>query len=644
MQYIDPATSLAVADPEHNPIYEAFHAFSADKESRDAASLDSAAAGMILSVSGWRKIFAADGDEESSSPHLSAAGTLLAAAAAAAFADHLIAENAGKKPIEIVLGMDSRPTGPSIADAAARIFLAKGIKLRHLFISAAPELMAYTATNGTSNGFFYVTASHNPIGHNGIKFGRGGGVIDRNEAGNLIERFTSYCKNPEMPRKLAAMEKTVSSAEYKAILEMIPRNKLEALDSYRSFTIMTAASTRGVCGQDQVLSRIRQYADDFGLGIAADLNGSARTCSIDLDFLQELGIRVRAINTRPGQIAHRIIPEGVSLNICRKELEQAYTEDPAFQLGYVPDNDGDRGNIVYIDEATGKAHILEAQEVFALAVLSELAFSTVSNREEQVKRAVVVNGPTSLRIDVIAELFGAEVYRSEVGEANSVNLAWELRDEGYEVRILGEGSNGGNITYPAAVRDPMNTLVSFIKLLTLREDRENRGLFRTWCEKSGQLDAFYDYFSISDIVRTLPACSTTGVSEPEAILTIRSRFQPRLKAAYETLFLERWNRDRDSFFKELGLCSWKEFNTEGTVCREGMGPEFRSGSETGGLKIVFYDSDGKAAAFIWMRGSGTEPVFRILADSLGSDPARERRLLAWHTALVREADNLASKS
>jgi len=75
-----------------------------------------------------------------------------------------------------------------------------------------------------------------------------------------------------------------------------------------------------------------------------------------------------------------------------------------------------------------------------------------------------------------------------------------------------------------------------------------------------------------------------------------------------------------------------------------MGPEFRSGSETGGLKIVFYDSDGKAAAFIWMRGSGTEPVFRILADSLGSDPARERRLLAWHTALVREADNLASKS
>jgi len=324
MQYIDPATSLAVADPEHNPIYEAFHAFSADKESRDAASLDSAAAGMILSVSGWRKIFAADGDEESSSPHLTAAGTLLAAAAAAAFADHLIAENAGKKPIEIVLGMDSRPTGPSIADAAARIFLAKGIKLRHLFISAAPELMAYTATNGTSNGFFYVTASHNPIGHNGIKFGRGGGVIDRNEAGNLIERFTSYCKNPEMPRKLADMEKTVSSAEYKAILEMIPRNKLEALDSYRSFTIMTAASTRGVCGQDQVLSRIRQYADDFGLGIAADLNGSARTCSIDLDFLQELGIRVHSPPHNPGRHQPEYLPEGTRTGLYRRPRISAW--------------------------------------------------------------------------------------------------------------------------------------------------------------------------------------------------------------------------------------------------------------------------------------------------------------------------------
>ena len=59
-----------------------------------------------------------------------------------------------------------------------------------------------------------------------------------------------------------------------------------------------------------------------------------------------------------------------------------------------------------------------------------------------------------MRIEEIAEAFYASVYRAEVGEANVVNLARSLRDKGFTVPILGEGSNGGNITHPAAVRIP----------------------------------------------------------------------------------------------------------------------------------------------------------------------------------------------
>ena len=39
-----------------------------------------------------------------------------------------------------------------------------------------------------------------------------------------------------------------------------------------------------------------------------------------------------------------------------------------------------------------------------------------------------------------------------------------------------------------------------------------------------------------------------------------------------------------------------------------------------------------------MRGSGTEPVFRILCDVRGSNKQMEEALLAWETELLEKAD------
>jgi phosphomannomutase len=90
--------------------------------------------------------------------------------------------------------------------------------------------------------------------------------------------------------------------------------------------------------------------------------------------------------------------------------------------------------------------------------------------------------------------------------------------------------------------------------------------------------------------------------------------------------------------RDYGIVSWREINYEGTGEVAGFGPGFRTGSERGGLKIIFSDQAGRDTDFIWMRGSGTEPVFRVLADSVGKDPARERTLLEWHRQMIREAD------
>jgi phosphoglucomutase len=39
-----------------------------------------------------------------------------------------------------------------------------------------------------------------------------------------------------------------------------------------------------------------------------------------------------------------------------------------------------------------------------------------------------------------------------------------------------------------------------------------------------------------------------------------------------------------------------------------------------------------------MRGSGTEPVFRVMADVAGANVGFERELLEWQRDMVTEAD------
>ena len=185
------------------------------------------------------------------------------------------------------------------------------------------------------------------------------------------------------------------------------------------------------------------------------------------------------------------------------------------------------------------------------------------------------------------------------------------------------------------MRDPLNTIGSLLKLLTRPE------LFRLWCERTDQ--NFIPDYSLETIIESLPPYSTTGSYEPQAKLDIQTTNHAALKAAYEALFPACWESELVPLRKELDLVSWREFNYEKTEEKEGVGSAFRSGQERGGFKIRFYNSAGEPVAFVWMRGSGTEPVFRILAEVKGLHPNAEAGLLRIHSALIREADRLCTK-
>ena len=637
MKLFDPKTGFLLGDPETCPFPAGWRP--EPEEIRYALSP------LILSASGWRKIFAGDGSEESGTPELSLPDRVLAGLMAVAFASFL-KEKSGLPEPRVLVGLDSRPTGPALADVMIRVFLALNLKVVYTFITAAPELMARAGEDPEIQGFAYISASHNPLGHNGLKFGlNDGGVVGGDGAAQLIARFRALAGDPEAPAAMIALVQGLPAEAVEAVYRKAGEAKEETAGYYTRFSRRVVSGMKDPARQEELLNLLSRRCRERGAGILGELNGSARSLSIDRPFLEASGVICRSLNDRPRQVVHRIVPEGPSLDLCRQELDRARREDPRFVLGYVPDNDGDRGNLVYWNDRSGRSEILEAQEVFALSVLAELAWLEYlaarfpGEPELSAPRGVAVNGPTSLRIEAIARAFGARVFRAEVGEANVVNRAREAREEGFAVPILGEGSNGGNITFPAAVRDPLNTLFALLKLLHITREGDVPGLFESWCLRSGRPELYRPDFTLTDILLSLPAFTTTSAFEDRALLQIRTEDHGLLKARYEEAFPGQWENRKKRLRDRWGICSWEEINYEGTRAVTGTGPACRTGAQRGGLKIQFLDGTGEPAGFIWMRGSGTEPVFRIMADLRGTDREGEAEILDWQREMILAADS-----
>ncbi len=637
--YIDTKTKLSMGlDP-----FLPFASVSAKNSKSFQVDFEKEFASMILSASGWRKVFVSSGGEEDASESIGEVNAALAVYIAESFAKY-IKEATGKASPRIVIGLDARPTGTEIGQILLQVLGHRDISLEYVFISAAPEIMAYAREK---DGFVYVSASHNPVGHNGIKFGlNDGGVIPGAESAKLTALFKDLCTREDAFSKAVELYESAQKTNIAALFSAVAKNKEKALASYESFTKEVISGETEASKQDAFLDLLGKSAKKTALSILVDMNGSARAISIDKSFISKLGFGFHAFNDSVRDIVHAIIPEPENLVHCAKKMEEMQKAgDSSVVLGYMPDCDGDRGNIVYWDSKKKKAGILEAQEVFALSVLSELAFTALRHKAftkeaiEKLSIGIAVNDPTSMRIEKLADAFGARVFRAEVGEANVVNLARAKREEGFLVPILGEGSNGGNITHPAAVRDPLNTLFALLKLLSLRGTKDEPGLFKLWLSLSGQEAAYKDDFDLVDIINTLPQFTTTGVSEERALLDIKTLDHAVLKKRYQSIFYAQWNEKKMALKEKWGIASWRAVANKGMEQKEAIA-DF-SLSEKGGLKIIFSSAQKKDIAFIWMRGSGTEPVFRVMSDVQGSDSKAkemEKELLAWHSQMILLSD------
>ena len=294
----------------------------------------------------------------------------------------------------VVVGRDTRTSGPMLQHAVACGLLSAGCEVIDVGVLPTPTIQMY-AGETRARGGIALTASHNPPEYNALKLFNGQGLFfnqyERSELIDLYHQSDFYqAANAEM-RRIAT--------DYSLPMRMHIERVLKNVDVKRIRNRRFRVALDGVNGA-----------------------GSVMSCQ----FLQEhLQTELHAISVDPAKVFPRIAePRPDTLGELAALVRRSCAD-----IGFAQDPDGDR--LAVCDE-TGV--VLDNDDVLALAVDRALTLRPGN---------VVVNLTTSSVIDDIAAAHGCRVYRTPVGEANVVETMRAVN-----AVIGGEGSNGG-IIFPA---------------------------------------------------------------------------------------------------------------------------------------------------------------------------------------------------
>jgi phosphomannomutase len=327
---------------------------------------------LMRSVSGVRGIVGSDLTPE------------VVARYAAAFA-RVVAEQGGRA---VVLARDARTSGPVFAAAAAAGLRAAGLTVIDCGMVPTPTAQLAVEHHGAGGGII-ITASHNPVEWNALKFvGADGMFLDR----TVIERLFALVDagGVRWVRWDAIGGTEVDAAAVRRHIDAVLALPFVAVEEIRRHSFHV------------VLDCVR------GAG-----------ATIMPALLGELGCRVDAIDLEPdGRFPRAPEPTPANLGgLC------AAVREHGAELGIAVDPDVDRLALV---DGEGRA----------IGEDYTLAFGVRAVLEREVG-PVVVNLSTSLVVDDAARAYGATVRRAPVGEAN---VARAMRDAG---AIVGGEGNGG---------------------------------------------------------------------------------------------------------------------------------------------------------------------------------------------------------
>jgi phosphomannomutase len=334
---------------------------------------------LMISVSGVRGLVGTDLTPE------------VVARWAAAFG--LWAKDGRRKPA-IVVGRDARTSGPMFAQATIAGLMSVGCDVIDIGLTATPTVQLAVEHHRAAGGII-LTASHNPIEWNALKFVGPDGIFLDSVSGTRI-------------RELAAGHTTLQRAKYNAIGGL--RADSDAISRHLAAVLALPVIQVGA---------IRRRKFRVALDTVRGAGGAVMP-----ELLKRLGCRVSAINLETDGLFPRP-PEPVPENL--KALGALVRKHRA-DIGIAVDPDVDR--LAIVDE---KGRPIGEDYTLAFAVRAVRPSS---------RRPVVCNLSTSLVVEDAARAFGARVVRAPVGEAHVARKMIELK-----ATIGGEG-NGG-VMYPA---------------------------------------------------------------------------------------------------------------------------------------------------------------------------------------------------
>jgi phosphomannomutase len=315
-------------------------------------------------------------------------------------------------PGEVIIGRDTRRSGVLYTQAVMQGLSSVGCKVVDLGIVPTPTVL-FIVEKRRAKGGIAVTASHNPIEWNALKF-----VSSKGRFLNKHE-FLDFLKQTK--------KSTLVSKSRKEL------NKTRKLKNAIKMHI------------DRIVNVIRPVEEGLSVGVDA-VNGAG---SIALPkVLEMMGCQVSRLNCRFSHHFPRL-PEprpGNITGLCRLVKEKG------LDLGVACDPDCDR--LALVDE---KGRAIGEDKTIVLATDFLL---------EKKAGSIVTNFSTTALMDDIAKKYHCSIYRTKVGEANVVSKMIKMS------AIVGGEGNGG-VIYPTInfTRDALVAAAVIVKLIVERKQK-----------------------------------------------------------------------------------------------------------------------------------------------------------------------------
>ncbi len=311
---------------------------------------------------------------------------------AAAFARY---SNSGK----IVIGRDGRITGKIVGDLVSSTLLSMGCDVVALGVAPTPTIQIAVEQLHAAGGIS-ITASHNPIQWNGLKFIGNSGMFLNGEENRRLWAIAEEGKFRYVPWAMLGRHTSDDSflRQHDDMVLSLPIITAELIRKRRFKVVLDCINSAGSLIVPQLLRRLG--------------------CDV-----VEMNCDGSGIFARPPEP----IPENLT-ELCRKVVEEKA------DLGIAVDPDVDR--LVLITE-NGEPFGEEYTITAVVRYMLERHF-----RDQTSAPSVVVNLSTTLAVDAVARPYGARVYRTAVGE---INVAQKMK----EVKALVGGEGSGGVIVPA---------------------------------------------------------------------------------------------------------------------------------------------------------------------------------------------------